>query len=697
MSPYAQIPFTMQEVPYYQQLLEIADHDKKQYIDGNSGAQFLMLSGLPEHILRNIWNIADCNNQGWLVREDLFAALRLVAHAQAGRQPCPELVMTEPPALPEFEGLQRKRTDSELSPRSGHGPPSVVGNTSEVSEMQPVIAETEKEVRRAAEYVRSASPAPTTRGFDRSRWAPSQREKRKYASLFLRMDWNKSGFIEGSEATQLLERARLDNQILGLAWEHADKDHDGRLTFPEFVCLIHIISCIKKGAPMPSLQEGLPPELFNVLANLNETPEELNAQRSRSPSPKLLSRSEVGSPDFYSRNVSPSPAGGDWLQPPTDEFATARNREDPFGTGNDPTSDFGMQQTSDFGLQQPEGFGESFGDEFGSKKDKKEKKHKKDKVADGFDAGENLDTFASDGLGAFGDAFETRPSGLDRADREREISKACEHFNAVIEADKAVSRQLRSEVDKLEDEHRQLRDEQNHFSEQVRRERQQCEQMSAEKQRLEHQLQEVKNRLDVLRDHRRAVDLESISLRRDREMFSDELSFLQRMAKEEEITLECLRNTNADLERSYIGIEGQNESLEKERRHLVEQVSEERRLVQLEERQNAEIRTRVERLRRELGSEQQSRREEFEREKRREEMQRGIDTSTALDSRHLPSSARVTAAGTYTGHSWAGIIASEAIPASGMGSSQVVQSRPQPMPQSARQLLTTGPANRQGV
>lgn len=407
------------------------------------------------------------------------------------------------------------------------------------------------------------------------------------------------------------------------------------------------------------------------------------------------------------------------MQPTTDEFATARNRQDPFSMGQDSANDFGMQQTSDFGMQQVGGL-DTFGEDgFGKKKDKKDKKHKKESFGmDDFNAptigGDNLDTFAADGLGGMDlshSAFETQPSKINRhqsrerfdGDQEREISKACEHFSAVIEADRAVSRQLRSEVDKLEDEHQQLRNEHNHVSEEVRREKQQREQMTSEKQRLEQQLAEAKNRLDLLREHRRAVDLESISLRRDRDHVSGELLFLQKMTKEEEITLECLRHTNSDLERSYISIEGQNESLERERRHLVEQVAEERRLVQMGERQNAEIRTRVERLRRELGFEQQSRREEFEREKRREEMQTGME-NPLFASRQLPSSARVTASG-IAAHSWANTIAAEATSANGVGSSMVTitPSVQRPIVEgrshatSSRQLLTTGPSSRQGV
>merc|ERR1719506_1569195 len=275
-APSSQMAFSPQEIPYYQQLYSMADPDGRGYVDGASGAQFLMMSGLPQQMLSVIWSIADSSNQGNLTPDLFFVALRLVAHAQAGRQPTPELASAEPPQLPEFEGLQRRRGEDELSnnsPRSGRGPPS------DSSILAPVIGVGEEQVQQAAQLSRRACPSPQQRPFDRSKWRPTQREIRKYASLFLRTDWQKTRFVEAGEAKMLLERSRLDTTTLAVAWEHADRDCDGRLTFQEFVALIHLISCVKRGAAIPGLQEGLPPELLNTLSNLHETPEDLAAQR----------------------------------------------------------------------------------------------------------------------------------------------------------------------------------------------------------------------------------------------------------------------------------------------------------------------------------------------------------------------------------------------------------------------------------
>ena len=61
--------------------------------------------------------------------------------------------------------------------------------------------------RDAQQRVRSPSPR---RPWSRDQWAPSQRQKRKYASLFKRTDFDNDGYIQGNEASDLLERSKLD-------------------------------------------------------------------------------------------------------------------------------------------------------------------------------------------------------------------------------------------------------------------------------------------------------------------------------------------------------------------------------------------------------------------------------------------------------------------------------------------------------
>eukprot|EP00931_Biecheleriopsis_adriatica_P116501 TRINITY_DN9213_c0_g1_i1.p2 TRINITY_DN9213_c0_g1~~TRINITY_DN9213_c0_g1_i1.p2 ORF type:complete len:169 (-),score=31.35 TRINITY_DN9213_c0_g1_i1:78-584(-) len=129
------VQFSRQESEYYQQLYSHVDPDGRGTVDGMSGANFLMQAGLPQDVLRQIWEIADSNEQGYLVREQFFVALRLVAWAQAGVEPRPERAAAEPPALPDFPGVQQRTDASPVGSRA----PSIGGNSPQ-SVLEPIIS-----------------------------------------------------------------------------------------------------------------------------------------------------------------------------------------------------------------------------------------------------------------------------------------------------------------------------------------------------------------------------------------------------------------------------------------------------------------------------------------------------------------------------------------------------------------------------
>ena len=277
------IHFSEQELEYYQRLYSIANPAGTQSIDSISGGQFLVLSDLPRENLHEIWKISSANAvQGYLDLEGFFVACRLVAWAQAGIQPDQQVVYQEPPVLPDFPGLQR-RSPSEAS---GQGSRAQSVGGSEQSELQPVIGGGRRTRQENSSERRARSSSPRT--FTADRWAPSRREKRKYASLFKRTDWDQDGFVQGNEASELLERSGLERAVLGRAWELSDQDCDGKLDFSEFVCLVHLVTCALRGQRIPGPGEGLPHQLAHSLASLEPLEvlaSEREASRSRSASP----------------------------------------------------------------------------------------------------------------------------------------------------------------------------------------------------------------------------------------------------------------------------------------------------------------------------------------------------------------------------------------------------------------------------
>uniref|UniRef100_A0A7S4WDN0 Calmodulin n=1 Tax=Alexandrium monilatum TaxID=311494 RepID=A0A7S4WDN0_9DINO len=697
-----------QELEYYQQLLSFADPSGRGVMEGGECARFLYGSGVPQDVLRRVWEIADRHGQGFLNTEGFFVALRLVAHAQAGQIPDPQLVTVEPTVLPDFPGLQRRRAPSEVSPPPGSGSPSIHGGGSEFSELQPVIAGEEQLRQAATAAARTASRSASPKPFTRARWAPSRREKRKYASLFKRTDWDGDGYVLGSEAEVLLERSRLPRDQLMVAWEHSDRDRDGRLDFREFVCLVHIVTCVLRGAQQPGPAEELPPELINSLMTLEPlevlaAEREASRSRSRSASPMP---SQQESPDFLL--TSPRNRGREGWSAFGGEAEGAGGAKKLFDEGSGPGAEgFGAPEPAAgandaFGFEaQNDAFAnEAFGgfdappDEERKEKDKKEKKHRRKK--DSQDLTPPPDSEAAgfgalDGGGAFGDfgaaqdPFATGPAlaefgghggepaeatGLSPAQSRKQLDAAVSQFEAMVSADQQVSRQLRREVDELDQELIRVQDAHAQMERQMQLEQEECTQLDVERRRLEGQVRQARQHFAALQEERRSANIESLSLRRDRDHFVEESNFLRRMAADEEGTLEVLRTANQLLERSQRELEAQTEVLERERKDVLRVAAKEKEQVQQAERQNAELRNRLERLRREKAAALAERQEASLREERVRDMQsHGVQPRKTSDGRPLepaPSSGKHTWATGLLGAAGGGTAAA---PAAKLGSS----------------------------
>lgn len=611
------VQFTAQESEYYSQLLTHVDPAGTGYVDGAIGAGFLGASRLPREMLQQIWGIADVNGQGYLSIEGFFVACRLVAWAQAGVPPSPDKVQSDPPMLPDFPDLPTRRSPSEAS--HGSRPPSV--GHSEHSELQPVIAGREEHVRRASEAVRHATSrsASPVRTFTHDRWAPSQRERRKYASLFQRTDWDGDGFVQGTEASALLERSHVDQGVLAMAWELSDQDRDGKLNFKEFLCLVHIVTCIRRGAVM---QPGaaLPVPLSQTLQNL-EPLEVLAAERERS-------RSRSASP-HPSVSGTPPQTG---LQPSQDAGWMA---EDPFaaksGNFTDAAQGFEAFSSDPFDGQKEKG-GEALDgwatDGFGTQsKSKKVKKDKKKKGAIDKDAEANdnwTSSFPTDlppeknlpgvdnswadqmpgpmeshKLSFSDDPFVTHqesPKGLAGHGHDHKVSEAIRHFHSVVGIDKNISSRLRDEVSRLDRELRRIEELDVQLERQVAQETQESERLQKEKQHLDGQLAEAKHALSTLREDRKSAHLEGLSLRRDRVHLEDELAFLRKMAEDEEETLSVLKGTNQYLEHSYRELEANAQLLDQQQKELIEQIARERDQSRGHQRHISELQHTLERL-----------------------------------------------------------------------------------------------------
>mmetsp|Transcript_27226 Transcript_27226/g.76572 ORF Transcript_27226/g.76572 Transcript_27226/m.76572 type:complete len:252 (+) Transcript_27226:923-1678(+) len=196
---------------------------------------------------------------------------------------------------------------------------------------------------------------------------------------------------------------------------------------------------------------------------------------------------------------------------------------------------------------------------------------------------------------------------------EEQLGSLSSQFESIMAADREVCRQLRREVDEMQDELRHMLDLRSQVERQLMDAQQSEAKVSNQSSQLEGKLDEAKRRLGDVRESRRAMNLDSLSLRRDRTHCEEELAFLRRMAEDEAYSLEASRQANSLLEKSYQELEGHTEVLERQRRTLAQQVQQERDLVRQEERGSAALRNNLEQLRRQQATNDASRQEVLDR------------------------------------------------------------------------------------
>eukprot|EP01068_Selenidium_serpulae_P020086 Selendium_serpulae@DN7896_c0_g1_i2.p1 len=248
------------EVPFYQNLFMMADPHGTGCIGGAEGAQFLSQCGLPRPVLHQVWMVADPTNQGFLDMEGFFVACRLVAHAQNGYDPTPEIVIQEPATLPNFEVVTRP-AHSELDSvggamASGFGELGAGMDPNNAAVGMPGGGDGWSDMMSV-----QGTPMASTGGLS---FLVTADERNKYVAKFHESDGNADGFVEADEAKMVMSASGLPDADLAQIWSAADADGDGRLAQTEFIAAMKMISCRRKGSAIPGRGQ-LPAELSSSL------------------------------------------------------------------------------------------------------------------------------------------------------------------------------------------------------------------------------------------------------------------------------------------------------------------------------------------------------------------------------------------------------------------------------------------------
>ena len=106
-APDAYVPSPI-EAEYFEALWQVADAQKSGKLAGNQAVAFLLLSGLPKNVLREVCSVASSKTVRFLTKAEFIVAMRLIAMAQRGLTiTASELsrLGNTPLPLPRFTGL----------------------------------------------------------------------------------------------------------------------------------------------------------------------------------------------------------------------------------------------------------------------------------------------------------------------------------------------------------------------------------------------------------------------------------------------------------------------------------------------------------------------------------------------------------------------------------------------------------------
>ncbi|KUJ08626.1 uncharacterized protein LY89DRAFT_599682, partial [Mollisia scopiformis] len=284
---------TPEEKRLFGQLFRQADSDSVGVVTGEVAVKFFEKTRLEPRVLGEIWQIADKENRGFLTPTGFGVVLRLIAHAQAGRDPTPELAL-KPGPLPKFDGISGSAPGMSPTIQPPPGPPP--------SALQPQAS--------GSGPIRVPPLTPEKAG--------------QYAALFEKSGAS-NGVLPGEQARSIFERSALPNEILGRIWNLADTEQKGSLQVNEFVIAMHLLASFKVGA-LRALPNVLPAGLYEAAARrppsrqssgagaMSAIPRQFSgAPRTGSP----LSRPAFAPPPQQFPQASGS--AGDWAITPADK------------------------------------------------------------------------------------------------------------------------------------------------------------------------------------------------------------------------------------------------------------------------------------------------------------------------------------------------------------------------------------------
>ncbi|KAG4304237.1 hypothetical protein PORY_002418 [Pneumocystis oryctolagi] len=301
-----EVNLSEEEKEAYEKLFHEADKENIGVLLGDHSIKFFEKTGLSPQILGEIWRISDSENMGFLTQKQFNIALRLIAHAQEGRQPNPNLINSSqiwnlvdiqrkgalnisefavamhlihlfingslkvlpPILLPEifnmtiektYHGFPQKTVSNNLNPEN-----SISMDSENLSNS---FSQKHHKRQNTHYYPNVFSQFDTDVSDD---WNIKSAEKSRYIDLFKSINKTNDNYVTGDEAVSLFLSSKLPKETLAHIWDLADIDKSGKLNKEEFIIAMHLI---RQKLANINLPVSLPQDLVLSLLQKNHPQE----------------------------------------------------------------------------------------------------------------------------------------------------------------------------------------------------------------------------------------------------------------------------------------------------------------------------------------------------------------------------------------------------------------------------------------
>ncbi|KAG6812761.1 hypothetical protein H0H92_000676 [Tricholoma furcatifolium] len=207
---------THAELALVTQIFNKVDSQKLGILTGDVAVKVFGGAKLQPTVLREIWTIADEDNNGWLSRKGVSIALRLIGWAQKGESITPDLVF-KPGPIADIEGYSAVAQHSTGTPLAKSPPPTL-----------PVL---------------------------------TAQEKVKFVNLFNKSGPDANGLLSGNKARDVFVKSKLSNDLLLQIWNLADTQDRGALDATDFTIGMYFIQALMSGQ-LTFVPTSLPPGFY---------------------------------------------------------------------------------------------------------------------------------------------------------------------------------------------------------------------------------------------------------------------------------------------------------------------------------------------------------------------------------------------------------------------------------------------------